>query len=488
MKRAASFAALTMRGFWVVFLWLTNMSVSFSQEFLGMRLGNYSGVHGLMLNPAVNVNGPKQYDVNFFAMGFAFESNYIFLERSNMFIAGLKAPKLTPDPAIELDRNPPANPLYFNYFDRKNQRYNFYANAFVAFPGAMFNYLDNSFGLFFNNRVQGYAHRISTDYGYYYYKDSSTTEMFLDPMKLGLMHYGELCFNYGRKVASLGILDLNVGATAKYIMPWDGVFLRNNLRKEAIKIENGVKIPEGADVDFNWSSNYRYDYANEKPIYDLQKNGNGFSFDLGATLVNPIIGDPEEVIKWRIGVALQDIGRVWFNKRSETNRFYTTDTIIYRDEYFTNVKDLDSFRAVANFYNFGNYDQTVTGDNFRISMQSALSIFGDYNLNGSNYISMHAIVRLPQKSIGLERSNILAFTYRIEKEHKEFTFPFILYDFRSPRVGFYFRRKYFFIGSDNMTSWLIPQRLRGTEFYMGFKWSGNEQFKKKGKLIKCPVW
>jgi hypothetical protein len=100
--------------------------------------------------------------------------------------------------------------------------------------------------------------------------------------------------------------------------------------------------------------------------------------------VNPIIGDPEEVIKWRIGVALQDFGRVWFNKRSESNRFYTTDTIIYRDEYFTNVKDLDSFRAVANFYNFGNYDQTVTGDNFRISMQSALSIFGDYNINGSN--------------------------------------------------------------------------------------------------------
>ena len=477
-----------MRGFLLfVFIMTTALWLS-SQEFIGMRISNYAGVHGLTLNPAVNVNGPKQYDVNFFAMGFAFESNYIYLERANLFLAGLKASKLTPDPAIELDRNPPANPIYFNYFDRPNQEYNFYANAFAALPGVMFNYLDNSFGLYFNNRFQGYAHRISTDYGYYYYKDSATTEMFLEPMKLGLMHYGELALNYGRKVASLGILDLNVGVTAKYIMPWDGIFLRNNVTKEAIKIENGVKIPEGADVDFNWASNYRYDYANDKPIYDLQKNGNGISMDLGFTIVNPIIGDPEEVHKWRIGVALQDLGRVWFNKRAESNVFYTNDTIILRDEYLTNVKDLDSFRAVINFYNFGNYNQTVTGNKFTVSMPLSLSVFGDFNFGGSKYLSVHGIFRLPQKSVGLERSNVIAVTPRIEKEFREFAFPVILYDFRSPRAGFYFRSKYFFIGSDNITSFLVPQRLRGTDIYMGFKWSGNQRFQKKGKLIKCPVW
>jgi hypothetical protein len=46
-----------------------------------------------------------------------------------------------------------------------------------------------------------------------------------------------------------------------------------------------------------------------------------------------------------------------------------------------------------------------------------------------------------------------------------------------------------------MTAWLIPQRLNGIEFYMGFKWSGEKDYKSKNKrpsnrrlTVKCPVW
>lgn len=467
----------------------------YSQDFLGMRIGNYSGVHGLTINPAINVNGPKEIDINFLSFGMSFESSYIYLEKSNIFLAGLKITKLRPNPAIKMDRKPIENPLYYNYFDRKRENavYSFYSNAFVNFPSGILNIKNHSIGLTLNNKFLGYANRISHDYGYYYYQDSSTTEMWLDPMKVGLLHYGEIAVNYASKLPSSGRIDYNFGVTAKYIMPWDAVFLRNNIRKETIKIENGVKLPEGSDVDFNWASSYSYDYVNDKAVYKLRKHGNGATVDIGFTAVNTL-GAEDQPTKWKVGVAVMDIGKVFIN--GESNRFQTIDTAVLRDEYFANVKDLDSFRAVANYHSFdGDMTRSVTGSKFSAWMPMSLSVFGDLNVVNNLYLSLHTIFRVPMKAIGLEKSNTIAFTGRIEKEKFEIAVPIILHDYKYIRAGFFIRKGIFFAGSDNMTAWLIPQKLNGIEFYMGFKWSGERDYKSKNKrpsnrrlTVKCPVW
>ena len=470
-------------------------TVVHAQEYLGLRSGNYAGIHGIALNPAVNVNGPKQWNINIFSMGFFFDNNYVFLEKANLPLAVLKGSRLRPNPAIQLDRKPIENPLYYNYHDRQKQLYNFHTNAFVMGPSAMFNYNDHSFGIYFANKVSGFAHRIATDYGYYYYQDSSTTEMFLDPMKVGLMHYGEFGINYAKKVTQVGMADLNIGVTAKYIIGWDGVFLRNNVRKESIKIENGVKIPEGSDVDFNWASNYYYDYENENANYQLRKNADGISFDIGLTLTDRQGADEYIASNWRVGVAVLDVGNIWFNRNAESNVFKTTDTTIFRDEYLANVKDLDSFRAVVNFQAFGKYEESVTGQKFSVRAPLAISAFADIHIAGSFFASANIIMRIPMKGVSLERANVVAITPRIEKEHKEFAFPISLYNFTSPRMGFFVRKKFFFFGTDNVTSWFIPQKLGGMDMYMGFKWDGNAFFKKnnrnlggRGKVLRCPVW
>ncbi len=481
-----------MRTLLLVFCVIFVANTSHAQDFLGMKLGNYAGVHGLSINPAINVNGPRQIDINFLSFGMSFESNYIYLEKSNIFLAGLKIGKLRPNPAIKMDRSKIENPLYYNYFDRRKTTYHFYSNAFVNLPSGIINVRNHSFGFSFSNKFLGYVNRISSDYGYYYYQDSATTEMWLDPMKMGLLHYGELALNYATKLPTSGVMDVNFGITGKYLMAWDGVFLRNNVRKETIKIDNGIKMPEGSDVDFNWVSSYHYDYANDKPVYKLKKNGDGFSMDIGATFVNTL-SDEDQVHKWKFGVAIMDVGKV-FIRNGETNSYKTIDTAILRDEYYEHVKDLDSFRAVSNYYAFGgDTKHSVTGNSFSVWMPIALSLFGDYNVRNNLYLSVHTIFRMPMKAIGLEKSNTIALTARIEKPNFEVAFPVILHEFKYPRAGFFFRKGVFFAGSDNMTAWLIPQRLNGMEFYMGFKWSGELTYKTKRPnlrrlTVKCPVW
>jgi len=467
---------------------------SYSQDFLGMRIGNYAGVQGLTINPAINVNGPKQIDINFLSFGMSFESNYIYLEKSNIFIAALKIGTLRPNPAIKMDKKPVKNGLLYNYFDRKrdNKNYNFYSNAFVNLPSGIWNFKNSSFGVSISDKFLGYVNRISHDYGYYYYQDSSTTEMFLDPMKMGLLHFGELALNYAFKLPTTGRVDYNFGVTAKYIMPWDALFLRNNVRKETIKIENGVKLPEGSDVDFNWASSYRYDYVNDKPVYKLKKQGNGATMDIGFVAVN-FMGGEDQVTKWKAGISLMDVGMVFIN--GESNVYKSLDTVILRDEFFSNVKDLDSFRAVANYHAFkGDETHSVTGSKFSAWMPMSLSIFGDLNVVNNFYLSLHTIFRVPMKAIGLEKSNTIAITPRIERERFEMAFPVILHEYKYLRAGFMIRKGFFFAGSDNMTAWLIPQKLNGMEFYMGFKWSGELEYKTNKRpsnrrlTVKCPVW
>ncbi len=483
-----------MRILLIIAITFLSVTRSYSQDFLGLRLGNYAGVHGLTINPAINVNGPREIDVNFLSFGMSFESNYIYLEKTNILLAGLKITKLRPNPAIQMDRKPIENALYYNYYDRQRGKvnYNFYSNAFVNFPSGIWNYKNSSFGLSFTDKMIGYANRISHDYGYYYYQDSATTEMWLDPMKVGLLHYGELAVNYAFKIPSSGRIDYNFGVTAKYLMPWDALFLRNNVRKETIKIENGVKLPEGSDVDFNWASSYRYDYVNDKPEYKLKKQGNGVTMDIGFTIVNSL-GAESQPTKWKVGVSLMDIGKVFIN--GEVNSYKTIDTAILRDEHFSNVKDLDSFRAVANYHAFdGDMTHSVTGSKFSAWMPMSLSIFGDLNVVNNFYLSLHTIFRIPMEAIGLEKSNTIAFTPRIEKERFEVAFPIILHEYKYLRGGFMIRKGFFFAGSDNMTAWIIPQKLNGIEFYMGFKWSGDKEYKTKKRpsnrrlTVKCPVW
>ena len=458
-----------------------------------MQLGNYSGVFGLNINPAINVNGPTQFDVNFFAFGFSYESNYIYLEKSNIFLAGLKAAKLRPNPKIQKEvKKEISNPLYYNFFDRRSSRYQFYGNGFINLPSGFVNIRNHSIGITIRDRFLGYANRISPDYGYYYYQDSSTTEMWLDPMKLGLLHYGEIAFNYATNIPRHGLMDINIGATAKYIMPFDGVFLRNNVRKETIKIDNGIKMPEDADVNFNWFSNYSYDYDNERAVYNLRKHGNGVALDFGITFANNM-ADGEHATQWKFGLAVNDVGKI-FVRNGEVNRFITVDTVNYRDEYFSEVRDLKRFREIANAYAFEiDSSYTGVGRSFSAWMPIALTAFADFHVRNNLYLSAHGILRMPMKAIGLEKSNTIAVTARIEKPRFEVAFPVILHDFKYPRMGFFIRKGVFFAGSDNMTAWLVPQRLNGIEFYMGLRWSGNIAYKTKSTrakrpTLRCPVW
>ena len=55
---------------------------AYSQDFLGLSTGNYSGITGVMLQPASIVDSRFKFDINLFSTGVNYSNNYFMLDRN----------------------------------------------------------------------------------------------------------------------------------------------------------------------------------------------------------------------------------------------------------------------------------------------------------------------------------------------------------------------------------------------------------------------
>ncbi|MEP6626982.1 MAG: hypothetical protein ABJA32_03320, partial [Ginsengibacter sp.] len=53
----------------------------FSQDFLGLSTGNYSGITGVMLQPASIVDSRFKFDINLLSTDVNYSNNYFLLDR-----------------------------------------------------------------------------------------------------------------------------------------------------------------------------------------------------------------------------------------------------------------------------------------------------------------------------------------------------------------------------------------------------------------------
>ena len=87
----------------------------FSQEQLGLRLGNYAGISGVRLNPTSGVNNPLGWDANIVSLGGFLANDYIFIKDASMpsFFRNLS----TLGPAPETKITVPTQPTqFFDFF------------------------------------------------------------------------------------------------------------------------------------------------------------------------------------------------------------------------------------------------------------------------------------------------------------------------------------------------------------------------------------
>jgi hypothetical protein len=124
-------------------------SLANAQEHLGLKVGNYSGIHGIQLNPAANVNIPLNWDLNIVSAGIYGSSNYMFLQKGALIKVPFSGGILS-DPSISSE-NEGKKALFYN-FSRDYKKFYFHHTGMVMGPSFMYNIPDNSFGIYYGLR------------------------------------------------------------------------------------------------------------------------------------------------------------------------------------------------------------------------------------------------------------------------------------------------------------------------------------------------
>ena len=447
------------------------LSITLSaQEQNGLRTENYSGTNSLLLNPANEANSPLNWNLHLFSIGVFVQNNYAYIQNTS----GIGLIKNGGDLSFVGDEEATANDseLYFDFFDVNRKMY-VNTNAIVSGPGISFKAGKKlSFGLFTHARTMIGSHRIPYALAYYEFDRQLLNESFqVKPVQASGMTWGEIGVNAGYRFAEHKNSYWSAGINLKYVLPYAGFYFNSKNTVELTKLPNDTLLFNGAAFDYALSTPEINN--NNRP----QKNGNGFSTDIGLTYTqgsNELIcpgynRTPCQRVdyKWRIGFALLDLGYVRFNKNAQKHKIDTEELFDIITNTFNNSTDeTDVLTNISNEV-FSDTAATFQQDYFSMWMPLALSLQVDYRLVKNLYVNTTLVRRIHLAGNQLSRGNTIAITPRYESRWLTWSIPVSLHNDRKFMVGTALRLAYLTIGSDNLLSIVKKQKqFTGSDVYL----------------------
>jgi len=438
---------------------------SFSQEQLGLRTGNYSGIHGTMLNPAFNVRSPLPWDVNLIAAGAFAENNYILIKdasplrimrnRSGFTLAGSQnGEAASGGDGLEYD---------FTTGSRKKAGY---LSSFATAPSAMFHIRKHTFGIFFNVRSVTSANRIPASLGYYDLDALETGDVLhVKPLKMAGMAWSEAGINYGRNIFTKGKHVLDGGVTLKFLQGYEAFFFHNH-EPTSITIHVDSMTYESASVTYALASGVT-GYGDAATPYDLKARGYGASGDIGVMYY--IRPDKKREYDWKLGFALLDFGKIVFSKDAQVHSIVTDESFAFVQGEYEGIENFSDVFRVLSDQSLDNPDASRVDDRFSIWTPAGVSLSAERAITHYFYINAAVVRRLRFPGAVPERDNIWSLTPRLEHRWFELSVPLVLYNDRDIRLGTAIRLGPLVIGSDNLTGWFGSRDFSGSDFYFALK-------------------
>jgi uncharacterized protein DUF5723 len=473
-----------LRGFISLTFFLFIVNLSFSQEQLGLRLENFSGVNSLSLNPANNLSGAFNWDVNIVGGGVFGETNYGYINETNIPEIIRLLPEVDAAYNYSNENQFPDNTLIYDINDNDKKKYGNLSTTILG-PSFMIKLASgHSFGLFTNFRSAISAQQIPHELNYYFFDRTPLgEEINVEPFIGAGMTWSEVGINYARRVETYNG-GLDIGVSIKFLNGYEAFFMNN---EESFGL---TQLP-GDTLSFAQPT-FTYGVTTSNASgegFELNKNGSGFSFDLGAVYT---IDGYDDTYQWKFGAAILDIGKINFNKNAESHEIKTDDTFLIPTGDYDNVEGLDDFLALLSEQALGSPSASLKGRGFDIWLPGALSLQADYNVIPQVFVNATLIQRLPYQRNAVKRGNLFAITPRYEHRWISAAIPVSLYNYNKVRVGAAIRLAFLTIGTESLTSFFGSSKVTGSDFYFALKINPfNLGFNigngggKKGKNVKC---
>ncbi len=437
-----------------------------AQEQLGIRIGNYAGVNGLLLNPANAITLPYAWDVNLIEVGQFFDNNYAFFENTNVISLAKNMPEVVLRPDLDKENTPaPSGSVVMDFYSGAEKKF-VHSITNILGPSFLVKLNEaNTIGVFTRARAMLNARDVPSSLSYYEYNRQPFDAPFVvEPMSATLVSWSEIGIHYGRTIiGEYG--DIAIGINAKLLQGYEAAYAISD-QAFTLTQERGNAL-SGVDAAL------RYGFASsgwDSIQWQPQRNGIGFSVDIGTVFT--IGGGEEGAYKWKFGASLLDVGLLRFNRSAAAHAVSVSDSTrldmnAYRD--FTGVEDISEIAQVFSDQLLGDPNASLQNSAFSMWMPAAISLQADMAVLPSFFLNASIIQGIEPSKIGARRGSVFALTPRAESRWLEAALPVSWRDWKNFRVGMAIRLAFFYFGTEDFKSLFQNANLDSTDFYFAVK-------------------
>ena len=429
----------------VLILALLFCSFTYAQSYIGLHQDHYSGIQGIILNPAAVVDSKQRADINLLSVSAFGGSDYFSTDLSNL---------LESEDGLVIDEELEKFPADDNQF---------FLNVDALGPSFMFN-LTRSSSLGVTTRVRAFLNLNNLNGTLYenITEDFDSTANFDFDLEnfSGTVHaWSEICLTYGRILMDNQQNFLKGGITLKYLQGAGSTFV--NAPSASGQYDAATEILmtsgmlsygsspgfEGDDIDFeNLSSGFGGDIG---LVYEYRP---GYAFDTN--------NDLHSNYQFRIGISVTDIGSITYAD-SELTHYDITNSLssnVYEDTDLEKVLE----------ENFEGTEEIIEA---RINLPAAMHAFVDYKLKKRMFISLQGSLSLVNDSREQANRiiNNLSATPRYQSRWFSFYLPLSIRQYDGFSMGAGLRLGPLSVGSGSIISNYISDSSKTTDLYVGLK-------------------
>lgn len=416
-----------------------------AQSYIGHSVDNYSGIHGIILNPSAVVDSRMRTDINIFSLSLFAGSDYYAIDLSNL---------TNSDDGFEIGENS-------EKFPKENNQ--FFLNIDILGPSFMFN-LSPKHSLGFTSRVRTFfnLNNINGELYENFSNDFDLAEDFDFNVEdfSGTIHlWGEVGATYGRILLEENKHFLKGGVTVKYLKGGGSAFTESPSFSGNYSKMNEVLSTMGT---LNYDSTMDFDSDD----VGFDSSASGFGGDIGFTyeyrniksLDSP--GKKDNKYKFKIALSLTDIGSITYDETSNTN--YNLNGQIEKAEL--EEKSLSEILE-------DNYTGSEDFLDSKINLPTALHLVADYNLRKRLYVSLNGSFSLigHNKDQANRIINSLTATPRLETRFLSFYLPLSIRQYDGFSAGAGLRLGPLTVGSASAITSLLSDSSKTADVYVGLK-------------------
>lgn len=458
-------------------LLLLTLKIFAQGESFGLTSSNYSGVNSVLLNPSAMHNQNTWLSYNLISANLFFHTDFAYLDKNDFRIRDL----FNPDYVLPSHYTGYIDDFPHYSFNHDRNTSIDISNRIIG-PSLMISYNQHAFAITSATRFQTNVRNLTPDlanilaYGFHFTPQWGKKYEVKD-LNGTTMAWSEIGFSYAYRIDKESFDSWSFGVSIKRLLGAGGAYMQVDKTTYGLFDAETIGVAnQQAEIGFS----VPLDYDNNEFIDYNILNGRGWSMDLGFTYQALIKNQPklnaesfcEQPIiayKYRIGVALMDIGSINYKQNAQTHNLSKGDEQIAETEVILGNNVNDVMTELSNLF-YNNPTSSLISNTMRIALPMALSAQFDYNTEFSNlYWNASLIYGLPLKGGALRRPNQLTITPRYESSQFELGVPLSMYQFRYPHLGLYARIGVLTVGSDWLSTLLGTENFHGIDIYFALR-------------------